>query len=192
MEDCELISLYLNGDISAFNALVRRHQKPVYNYLLKLVGNREDAADLCQNVFLRCFKSLQKLRSADKFCPWLYSIALNLSRDHWRSQKGMLSLDDDSEEGNHFHELPSAQPDPACLAETDNRADMVRKALMLIPFEQREVLILKVYQGMKFTEIAQIVGAPLNTVKSRLYYGLSAMKKIFLDWKLEELEHYEM
>ena len=90
MEDRELIILFLKGDTSAFNALVRRHQRPLYNYLLKMVGNGDDAADLCQKVFIRCFKSLRKLNDKEKFTSWMYTIAVNQVRDHWRKRKELL------------------------------------------------------------------------------------------------------
>jgi RNA polymerase sigma-70 factor (ECF subfamily) len=76
--------------------------------------------------------------------------------------------------------------------EAEQRAELVRRALNMVSMEQREVLVLKVYQGLKFIEIAEVLNEPLNTVKSRLYYGLTAMKKIFQEWKLEEIIINEM
>lgn len=192
MDDRDLINLFLKGDTSVFNTLVRRHQKPLFNYILKLVGNRDDAADLSQRVFIRCFKSLKKLKEKDKFNSWLYSIAVNQVRDHWRKRKEILSLDDEGEGVSPAENLTDSSPEPDKLAESESRAELVRKALHMLPPEQKEVLVLKIYQDLKFTEIAEIIGAPLNTVKSRLYYGLSAMRKIFKKWNLEELAHHEV
>ena len=192
MDDKELIDLFLQGDASAFNALVRRHQKAVFNYILKLVGSRDDADDLCQKVFIRCYGSLKRLKDRERFNAWLYTIAVNQVRDHWRKRKEILCLDDDSETGAFADSLQSDNPDPADCAESSSRAELVRKALEMLPPEQKEVLVLKIYQGLKFTEIATAVDAPLNTVKSRLYYGLSGMRKIFKKWNLEDLAHYEM
>jgi len=192
MEDRDLISLYLKGDNSAFNILVRRHQKPLFNYILKMVGNRDDAADLSQGVFIRCYKNIKKLQDKDKFNSWLYAIAVNQVRDHWRKRKEVLSLDDDNGEGNVAENMSASNPAPDKLAEAEDRAEAVRRALNMLPPEQKEVLVLKVYQGLKFTEIAEAVDAPLNTVKSRLYYGLTTMKKIFKNWNLEDLAHHEV
>jgi len=191
MEDRELIILFLKGDTSAFNALVRRHQRPLYNYLLKMVGNGDDAADLCQKVFIRCFKSLRKLNDKEKFTSWMYTIAVNQVRDHWRKRKELLILDSDAGEGSLIDKLQGELPAPDELSESGSRAEVVRKALEMLPPEQKEVLILKIYQGLKFSEIAEVVGAPLNTVKSRLYYGLSSMKKIFKKWDFEDFIHKE-
>jgi len=192
MTDQELIQAYLKGDDRAFNSLVRRYHKPVYNYLLKMVGSREDADDLAQTVFIRCCTSLKKLKDQQRFAPWLYRIAANLARDHWRARKETVSFDQYCEEANPLAEILLSNDDPLNAAAAEQRAEIVRKALLMIPFEQRETLILKMYQSLKFSEIAEALGEPLNTVKSRLYYGLSAMKKILQSWNLEELRHYEM
>jgi len=192
MTDQELIQAYLKGDDRAFNTLVRRYHKPVYNYLLKLVGSREDADDLAQTVFIRCCGNLKGLKDPQLFTPWLYRIAGNLARDHWRARKEAVSFDQFSEDSNPLAEIFVSDDDPLAAAAAGQRAEIVRKALLLIPYEQRETLILKIYQGLKFTEIAETLNEPLNTVKSRLYYGLTAMKKILQSWNLEELRQYEL
>ena len=192
MNNKELIRLYLQGDVSALNILVKRHLKPVFNYILKQVGNREAADDLTQMVFIKCCKSLRQLKDHDRFVPWLYRIAVNLVRDHWRRRRYIVSLDDDSDDVNSLTNRLTSDDDPYEAVETEQRAELVKRALKMLPPEQREVLVLKIYQGLKFTEIAEIVNAPLNTVKSRLYYGISAMKKIFQRWNILELKHYEV
>ena len=189
MTDQELIKFYLKGDTGAFNTLALRYHKPVYNYLLKLVGNRADADDLAQQVLIRCHKSLKRLKDPERFGPWIYRIAANIARDHWRARKDMVSFDDDSDDTKSYNDVLVSDDDPYKNAETRNRAELLKKALLKLPIEQREVLTLKIYQGLKFTEIAEAVDAPLNTVKSRLYYGLSAMKKILINWNIEDLNH---
>ncbi len=187
MNDRELIELYLDrGDVSAFNTLVRRHQKPVYNFILKLVGDRTAAADLSQTVFIRCYRSLKRLKDRSRFSPWLYRIAVNVARDHYRKRKEVYSLDDDNVSAEYNENLVDEGANPSELAEAGQRAELVRAALRKIPQEQREVLVLKVYQGLKFIEIAEALEAPLNTVKSRLYYGFRSMRKIFEEMKVEE------
>ena len=192
MDDQELIKLYLSGDSNAFNTLVRRYHKPLYNYILKLVRDRDAADDLAQTVFIRCMKSLKRLNDLDSFVPWLYKIAINLVRDYWRRKKEVLSLDDESDSGNLWENIVTSDSNPQEKAEAEQRAELVKRALAALPPEQKEVLVLKIYQGLKFTEIAQIVDAPLNTVKSRMYYGLTAMKKTFQSWNLLELRHHEV
>lgn len=192
MTDTELIILYNKGDDSAFNTLMRRYHKPVFNYLLKLTGSREDASDLAQNAFIRCCGSLKKLKDKELFVPWLYKIAANLARDHWRSRKEYMSFDSSDNEVINLNASLVSDDDPFENAAAIDRAAIVRKALLQIPIDQRDVLILKMYQGLKFTEIAEATGDSINTVKSRLYYGLTAMKKILKNWIPEELEKYEM
>jgi len=140
---------------------MRRYHKPVYNYLLKLTGSREDAADLAQNAFIRCCTGLKKLDDYDRFAPWLYKIAANLARDHWRSRKDYLSFDSELAENQSLKDLLTAEDDPLENAVSLDRASIVRKALLKIPLEQREVLVLKMYQGLKFSEIAEALGTPL-------------------------------
>lgn len=189
MTDQELIKHYLMGDTGAFNTLVRRYHKPIYNYLLKLTGSRDDADDLAQQVMIRCHKSLKRLKDHDRFGPWLYRIAANITKDHWRSRKDMVSFDNDSGEGKSYNDVLISEDDPYNKTAARDQAELLKKALLKLPLEQREVLTLKIYQGLKFTEIAEAVDAPLNTVKSRLYYGLSAMKKTLQSWNIEELNH---
>jgi RNA polymerase sigma-70 factor (ECF subfamily) len=193
MTDKELIRLYLWGDDDALNILLRRHHKPIYNYVFKLVGTREDAEDLTQMIFIRCYRNLKKLKDPERFLPWLYQIAVNLIRDFWRRRKEtMVSLDDDCEERKSWENILISDHNPSLTMEAEQRAELVRRALNMVSMEQREVLVLKVYQGLKFIEIAEVLNEPLNTVKSRLYYGLTAMKKIFQEWKLEEIIINEM
>lgn len=210
MDDQELIGRYLNGDLTAFNDLVRRHHSAIYNFLLKLVANRDDAADLCQDVFLRCYRKLDHLREREKFDSWLYTIAVNRVRDHWRRQQKIISRENpgwiDSQVGQDYtgngnplagrdstlQNHPSGEPSPERLLEAEYRAELVRNALSALPLEQREVLVLKIFQGLKFREIADAVQAPLNTVKSRLYYGLAALREKFRKYKLEDLYSHEV
>ncbi|MCZ6633441.1 MAG: sigma-70 family RNA polymerase sigma factor [bacterium] len=195
MTDAELITRFLSGQITAFNTLVKRWERPIYNFILRYVGNREETRDLSQQTFIRAYKSLKRLRDPEKFSTWLYQIALNSCRDAARSRsRRPLSLDALQENGvDDLPELatsPTHHPD--AFAHAQNVRDLLNRALQSIPEEQRVVVIMKEYQGLKFTEIADALSVPLNTVKSRMYYGLSALKKIFDQWNLdEEMVRYE-
>lgn len=188
MDDAALIAQFQAGHTAAFNALVKRWECPIYNFVLRYAGDRDDARDLCQQTFIRAYKSLRRLRDPDKFTAWIYQIALNACRDAARRRE-FISLD----------ALLESTPIADAGARPDDRAheqslrDLINRALQNLPEEQRVVIVMKTYQGLKFTEIAEILHAPLNTVKSRMYYGLSALKKIFDRWHIsEDMVRYEL
>ena len=96
MTDTTLILRYLSGDIGAFNILVWRWEKPIYNFVLRTMGNTETAKDICQITFIRTFKELKRLRDPEKFSPWIYRVALNLCRDEMKKKKNryMVYIDE--------------------------------------------------------------------------------------------------
>lgn len=192
MTDAALIEQYLNGEIGAFNTLVWRWEKPIYNFVNRTIGNEEMAKDICQTTFIRTFRELKKLREPEKFSPWIYRIALNLCRDELKKRKKrhFLYLEDlmsDQESSNSIMQLPDQDtktPEEVCNHQ--QLSEILKQAIMSLPEEQRVVIVMKQYQGLKFTEIAEILKQPVNTVKSRLYYGLRALRKILVDSKLNK------
>jgi RNA polymerase sigma-70 factor (ECF subfamily) len=202
MNDRDLIERFLAGEHSAFNTLVWRWQKTIYNFILRDVGNREEAHDLAQQTFVRVYRNLAKLKNPDRFSTWIYQIAANLCRDliKQRRRRKLQSLEGMQEAGAlelsanaalTLHAENEQHPDR--IVSRSQLRDLLEKALQEIPEEQRVVVVMKEYQNLKFTEIAEILGAPVNTVKSRLYYGLNALKKVLGRWQIdEEAVHYEM
>jgi len=190
--DLELIKCTQKGDTASFDVLVRRWERPIYNFILRYIGNREDAQDLCQKTFIRAFESLQRLRDPQKFSSWLYQIALNTCRDRSRRKpQFVVSLDSGIGPPENLVTPPSDLPD--ALTHERHVRDILNKALQSIPEEQRAVLIMKEYQGLKFREIAETLDVSINTVKSRMYYGLNALRKIFDQWDLDrEKMTYEL
>lgn len=166
VEDRDLILKAQRGDVDAYNLLVSRWEKRVYNYLLRLVRNREDALDLCQDVLLKVYQNLRKLEDPGRFGPWMYRIAHNEAYSMLRRKKP----EDDLETSNY--EMP-AMGGGMLPVET---ALAVDAALRRLSEEQREAVVLKVYQGFKFEEMSEILGCPLSTVKSRLYTALDLLK----------------
>ncbi len=202
MTDADLIGKFVKGDVNAFNTLVWRWQKTIYNFVLRYVGNREEAHDLTQQVFMRVYRSLPRLNKPASFSTWIHQIAANLCRD-WikqRRRRPAVSLENLQETGSaDLHKspaltlFPEASQHPDRIVSRNELRELIEKALQEIPEEQRVVVIMKEYQGLKFTEIAEALGAPVNTVKSRLYYGLSALRKILTRWQLDdEVLQYEM
>jgi RNA polymerase sigma-70 factor (ECF subfamily) len=167
VEDRDLVAKAGRGDVDAFNLLVSRWERRVYNYILRLVGNREDALDLAQDVFLKAYQNLGKLEDAARFAPWLYRIAHNESFSLLRRNRP---------DGEELFEPPPPAPGKGMLpVET---ALAVTAALSRLTSDQREAVELKIYQGFKFDEMAEILGCPVSTVKSRLYTALDVLKDV--------------
>ncbi|HOK45110.1 MAG TPA: sigma-70 family RNA polymerase sigma factor [Bryobacteraceae bacterium] len=161
-EDRDLIAKARRGGVEAYNLLVSRWEKRIFNYLLRLVGDREDALDLTQEVFLKAYQNLGKLDDAGRFAPWLFRIAHNEAFSLLRKRRPETDVLPDE---NHAQR---AFPIELSLA--------VESALARLSEEQREAVILKIYQGFKFEEIAEVLSCPVSTVKSRLYTALDLLK----------------
>jgi RNA polymerase sigma-70 factor (ECF subfamily) len=164
-EDRDLIGKARRGAVEAYNLLISRWEKRVFNYLLRLVRDREDALDLTQEVFLKAFQNLGKLADDSRFGPWLFRIAHNEAFSLLRRRKpedaGEAELSGGGESFRMF-------PVELSLA--------VERALERLSAEQREAVILKIYQGFKFEEMAEALDCPVSTVKSRLYTALDLLK----------------
>ncbi len=166
VEDRDLIVQARRGKVDAYNLLVSRWEKRVFNYVLRLVGDREDALDLTQDVFLKAYQNLGKLEDLSRFAPWLYRIAHNESYSLLRKSRPEVDSDFEPRSG----EL-SARMFPIELTLA------VQSALNRLSHDQREAVVLKVYQGFKFEEMAEILSCPVSTVKSRLYTALDLLKE---------------
>jgi len=164
VEDRDLVEKARRGDVEAYNLLVSRWEKRVYNYLLRLVGDREDAQDLSQEVFLKAYRNLGKLRDPSRFAPWLFRTAHNEAFSLLRRRRPETEVAD---------RLPPA-PGPAMLPIETSLA--VTSALRRLSEDQREAVVLKIYQGFKFEEMAEILACPVSTIKSRLYTALDLLK----------------
>jgi RNA polymerase sigma-70 factor, ECF subfamily len=165
VEDRDLIAKARRGDVEAFNLLVSRWEKRVFNYLLRLLANREDALDVSQDVFLKAYQNLPKLDDADRFAGWLFRIAHNQAFSLLRRKRPETELPPDLHPADARGRL---LPLELSLA--------VESALKRLNDDQRETVLLKVYQGFKFDEIAEILECPVSTVKSRLYTALELLK----------------
>ena len=175
VEDADLIrqarAPSARGAIDAFNLLVSRWEKRVYNYLLRITGNREDALDLTQDVFLKAYQNLRKLDDPARFAPWLYRIAHNEAYSLFRKRRpevDVAELEPESTDDGITVGGSSVFPLELSLA--------VAGALERLSPEQREAVVLKIYQGFKFEEMAEILECPVSTVKSRLYAALELLK----------------
>jgi RNA polymerase sigma-70 factor (ECF subfamily) len=167
VEDRDLVLRARKGNVDAYNTLVSRWEKRIYNYLLRMTGNTEDSFDLCQDAFLKAYQNLQRLDDPARFGPWLYRIAHNEAISHIRRQRPEVELQDTPSGGAAAGRMAPVEVSIA-----------VEAALARLSPDQREAVVLKVYEGFKFEEIAGILECPASTVKSRVYTGLDLLKEI--------------
>jgi RNA polymerase sigma-70 factor (ECF subfamily) len=151
------------GDGQSFSALVRRHQDRVYRYVLRMMGCREDALELTQEVFLRAYRALPSWRPDALFSTWLFRIATNVAIDGIRKRKlaTYISIDE-------CKDLVAHTQGPEELAEAGERGRLLESALQQLPLEYREVLLLREIEEMSYSEIAQVLRIREGTVKSRI------------------------
>lgn len=176
--DEELVARSISGDKDSFNQLILRWERPIYALAYRTLGREEDARDVCQDTFLRAYRALPGFKGEAKFSSWLYRIALNLCRDWIRRQRRTPTVD--MPEGIDLVEMASEQGPVESIETLVGRREMSRvvaEAMHLLPEEQRTAIILKEYHGLTFQEIADLQGCPLSTVKTRLYQGLSVLRR---------------
>jgi RNA polymerase sigma-70 factor (ECF subfamily) len=174
--DEELVERFQSGDLSAFDVLVRRWERKVQGAIYRLVGPGEDVRDLSQETLLKAYRGLGTFKKEARFSSWLYQIALNTCRDRMRRGRGKsyVSFDELSETGEAGSERGPSALD---LIEARDLSRRVAAAVATLPEEQREVVVLKEYQGLTFLEIADALDVPLSTVKTRLYRGLGQLRQ---------------
>ena len=176
--DEALVLRYRRGDVAAFEALVDRHRAGVYRFLSRFLHDRARAEDLTQECWLRFIGAAPGWSARAPFRIWLYAIARNLATDEARrmTHRRHESIDD-SAANRPFAELaaPGRTPEEAALDRLMQPA--LERAIGALPAEQREVFLLREFEGVAFAEIAAITGAPLPTVKSRMRYALEALRR---------------
>jgi RNA polymerase sigma-70 factor (ECF subfamily) len=176
--DEELVARSIGGDADSFNQLILRWERPIYALAYRTIGREEDARDVCQETFLRAFRALPGFRGQAKFSSWLYRIALNLCRDWIRRERrtGFVQPPEDVD----LMDLAAAAEPSESIEDLVARKDQIRaveRAMALLPEDQRTAIVLKEYHGLTFQEIADLLGCPLSTVKTRLYQGLSVLRR---------------
>ena len=174
--DEELVTAFQSGNIPAFDQLVRRWDRRIQGAIYRLAGNRDEARDLTQETFLKAYRALGTFKKEARFSSWLYQIALNATRDRLRRRHRRTDLSlDDLDEGAE-RSLRDTSPSALERMESGDLARLVASAVASLPEEQREVVILKEYEGLTFPEIAEALDVPLSTVKTRLYRGLGQLR----------------
>jgi RNA polymerase sigma-70 factor (ECF subfamily) len=176
--DEELVARAQGGDVDSFNQLILRWERPIYALAYRTLGREEDARDISQEAFLRAYRALPGFKGQAKFSSWLYRIALNLCRDWIRKQRRapVQQLPDGVDPVEMAGERGPVESIEELVARKE-LSDVVGEAMQQLPEEQRTAIILKEYHGMTFQEIADLQGCPLSTVKTRLYQGLTVLRR---------------
>jgi RNA polymerase sigma-70 factor (ECF subfamily) len=179
------------GDEKAFSEIVFTYQKRVFNIAYRMLGNKEEAKDLAQEVFLSVFESIKDLREEVKFEPWLTQITLNHCRNRWKYLKRRKyfqsdSLDDpiEAEEGEMPRQINHPSDNPESLLEKKMIQHWVQRGLMQLKEEQRELIVLRDLQELSYEEIGKLLSLPEGTVKSKIHRARMELKE-----RLERMSH---
>lgn len=174
-----LLELALEGDAACFGELIERWRQKIYGFICRYVGNAEDARDLTQDTFVKAYRNLGRLSDPGRFSSWLYTIALNECRMRYRKQRRAqpVSLADYTDPSGG-RDLVAATATPEAQLAAKEKVEMLKQVFEDLPEEQRVVILMKEYQGLKFHEIADILDVPLSTVKSRMYLGLKTLRRL--------------
>jgi RNA polymerase sigma-70 factor (ECF subfamily) len=172
--DEELVDAFQRGETAAFERLVRRWERKIQGAIYRIVGPGEDVRDLCQEAFLKAYRGLPTFKREARFSSWLYQIALNTCRDRHRRRRGRTFVGLEELERGQSRTGDGGRS--VAWMEARDLASRVSAAVAELPPEQRDVLILKEYEGLTFPEIAEALDVPVSTVKTRLYRGLQQLR----------------
>ena len=180
MTDDMLVTLYLEGNNSAFDILLERHKDRLYNYIFFLVHSREVAEDIFQETFVKAIMTLQQGRYTNdgKFSAWITRIAHNLVIDQFRTERNENTVSNDETEIDLFNDAKFSEGNIENRMVNDQVLKDVRMLIDELPDCQREVVFMRYYQDMSFKEIADITGVSINTALGRMRYAILNMRRI--------------
>lgn len=171
ISDFDLLDRYENGDQEALEEIVSRYQKPVFFYILRVVWNETDAADLLQKTFINAFRNIRRFNRRSNLKTWLYRIAMNVCKNHFRDDPRRREI-------NLEGMILSDRKNP--LDHIISKEERIRLSVALndLPEKQRHTVILKVYHGLRYREIAQITGSSEGAAKANFHFGVKKLKVI--------------
>ncbi len=183
--DDQLVRAYVNGDNSAFDTLLTRHQDRVLNYILRLVKDEDLANDLFQETFVKAIMTIKqgKYQGDGKFSAWITRIAHNHIIDYFRQEKSFSTISADNSEVDVLNRKELSEGTIEDLMIQDQTLSDVRKLIELLPGEQRQVLMMRYYENMSFKEIAERTGVSINTALGRMRYALMNIRRQVKDSK---------
>ena len=177
--DEEIVARVLSGQEHLFETLVRRYQTRILSHVARMVGSREDALDLSQEIFLKVFGALDRFNPEFRFSTWLFRIAGNAAIDHLRKRKPRtIPLETTNSDGHvSSPEYKSSDLDPFGRLRNTERGDAIARAIADLPAEFRELIALRHFTGLSYEEIAEIKNMPLGTVKNKLFRARAVLKE---------------
>lgn len=179
----KIIEKVLGGDANAFEELVLKYEKTVYNLALRMVGDRDDAFDMTQEAFIKAYGSLSSFRGDSKFSVWIYRIATNVCLDFLRSksrkQQVSLTVSDDDEDAQLDIPDPSSAPEQQLIKKISMQS--VEEGLKTLPDKQRQILVMRELGGMSYAEIGKALSLEEGTVKSRIFRARKRLCIFLLD-----------
>lgn len=178
--DKQLVSNYINGDGKVLEELINRYLKPVYNFVYRISGNKQNAEDITQETFVKVWRKIKKYNPNKSFKTWLFTIAHNTAIDWLRKKRSPVFSDFENSEGENYLENELVDPNPLpdkILAQAEDKKFVENLLQQLAPI-YREVLILKYTNDLSFEEIAEILAKPLDTVKSQHRRALIMLRKL--------------
>jgi RNA polymerase sigma-70 factor (ECF subfamily) len=174
-EEQDVIAQVRRGERAAFAVLVDAYAKPIFNLAFRMTGSRQDADDLAQETFLRAYRKLKRFDPEKKFFTWLYTIALNIIRNHLKSSPERTAR---IAEMDHPPSDPVDPANPEGLFLDREKAQLLEICLQKLPSELKEAVVLRYYQDLSFDEIATITDASVSAVKMRTYRGLERLRAL--------------
>ncbi len=180
-EEKALIARCKRGDLDAFNELIKKYEKPVYNFAYRLTGRYDDAQDVAQDAFVRVYNAIGSFRGDASFSTWMFRITTNVFLDERKKSKAhpTSSLDEyiTTEESSMARQIEDPSPTPEALTEGMERSQILEQAIQSLPDYQRAMVILYHTEQKSYEEIAEIMDLPIGTVKSRLNRARLALKE---------------
>lgn len=175
-DDNELIAAIQRGRKTAMKTLVERYKRKAYYLALGMVGNSDEAYEISQEAFIRVYRSAKGFDLTHRFFPWFYSIISNLCKDTLARRESRESREVDIEE-SEFLLVDKENPETKMIKEEETKN--LRKALLKLDFDEREIIMLKHFRDMPYDDIASLLKIPKGTVMSRLYYARKKLAKVF-------------
>jgi len=182
LTDGELIEKAIGGREDGFEELVRRYQRPITNYVYRMLNNYDASLDVTQEVFIKVYNSLARYSSDYKFSTWLYRIAHNAAIDHMRRHSvNEQSIESENADGSYQLQIESPRPTPEQEQERSEWRTEIESVVKCLPSIYRELILLRHAQDLSYDEIALITELPLGTVKNRLFRAREMMREIFVE-----------
>jgi RNA polymerase sigma-70 factor, ECF subfamily len=176
--DHELMIRVRDGQLRCLGVLFERHHRRLFNFFLRLTGNRQNSEDLAQEVFFRMLRSRATYRDEGDFIAWMYRVARNVSTDHMR--KAAHEVVSAEEVERRIERLPAGGPSPEDEIDHERSVHLLRVALLRLPAEMREVLVLARFELLKYTQIAELLDCSVGAVKLRVHRAVKRLRQVYL------------